>query len=396
MKRIAIVSLENIANWGDHFLKDTVSFIVKNRFPEAELVMLDLEASINHNLLYYFTGAINKIINKIMSMFPKSNLMYRIRFYNMKLRLKRHYSKLLKGVDAFIFAGGSFKYGTQRVWIRYSIFIECCEEKKIPVMFNAVNIQEYKHNDWRCQCLKEHLNYPCVKYITTRDGPFGVKRLISDYITKSNIACSEAGDPGLWIPECYGIQRKPGEVVGINLIRPSIFNGYSFSGAKSDNDIISLYEDLISYLINSGINFELFTNGLPSDARLLDKIQERGKFTQDLHQYLYVPANARELAERISKYKIVWAARLHACICAISFNVPVVCFAWDEKILHFANYVGIEQSLILPSQMDSKTAITKLNDCLNNCTDWQYDWPKLNKLKMLTSDTICEFIEMKK
>lgn len=58
------MSLENIANWGDHFLKDTVSFIVKNRFPEAELVMLDLEASINHNLLYYFTEAINILLKQ--------------------------------------------------------------------------------------------------------------------------------------------------------------------------------------------------------------------------------------------------------------------------------------------------------------------------------------------
>lgn len=138
------------------------------------------------------------------------------------------YSKtLFKNIstcDAIIFSCGSFKYGTQDLWIQYSVIVDYADEHNIPIMFDAMNVQKYDETNYKCLYLKEHLNRPCVKYFTSRDGQAGVNRLQRDYVENSKLIVLPAADPAFWIPETYGVTRNVySQLIGINVIAANRF-----------------------------------------------------------------------------------------------------------------------------------------------------------------------------
>lgn len=383
--RVAVMGLASINNYGDTFILKCVAYIV-NELENYEAEIADFEPSMNllRAFFYYFVLIISKII-------PSEKLSARIEFTAVKIRCKKYYSNLLKSVDGLIFGGGSIKYGTQKVWAYYSLAIETAQRMGIPVMFNAMNIQKADQNNWKCRFLLEHLNLPCVKMITSRDGNYGVERLKKEYHIRRDIICKGVGDVAFWIPDCYHTFKNPhAQKVGINLIYGNIFIRYG--NHLTEEELLNIYCELLRKLDEEKIEWELFTNGLTSDydfGRKLLKIYGNKKLK------IRIPASDFDLLQMIRNYRIILGARLHACICAYSLDIPFVGFIWDEKLLYFSRMAGLEQFFVMEKDLTSDELFIKIMSMISNnmehYRETRLEWKSLTK--QMISMFLDDFIE---
>lgn len=382
-KKVVLAGLNSIKNYGDQFIGECVEYLIQKDNTEIECIHLDL-AYQKRNCRFLIYGVLVLIARKIIN----KNIADKLRYIAMKILYYKNYFRILQSADALIFACGSFKYGTQKLWAQYSIAVECADRLNIPVMFDAMNIQKFDENSWKCLCLKEHANHLCVKMITTRDGYAGVERLKKEYITNKNIRIYPAGDPAFWIPECYMVHKQSKEIIGINLIREDIYKDYKWKNV-SETELLLAYCELINTLNKEGIKWELFTNGLPEDYRFGFKIIEN-LGSENIQNKIVVPRDTKDLARIIAKYRGILGARLHASICAYSLGVPVAGFVWDEKILHFAEMAGIERFFWKKGEFNGEVLYRNLQKVLKSNIDQE----NRNKWKIDTQKTINEFLQM--
>lgn len=383
MNKVGIVGLEKLNNYGENFLIKCVDFLVKKtEFIETEVFDIEVMSK---------SFSSNKFIKKI-TLFLLYRLNNKIFFRELFVLLFRfvygeNLKKNIRNKKAIILALGSFKFKTQFLWIEYSLIVQYAAKKNIPVMFNAMNIQEFDENDWRCLYLKKHLNYSNVKMITTRDGEKGVERLKKYYVTNPKLKVYGVGDVAFCLNEVYQIEKNNSDIIGINLINKNQFITYGKNVSQSQ--LVNFYVDLISVLNEKKQKWELFTNGMQIDLNILDEILEKLSLSKN-DITLRIPNSDINLAHIISSYKIIFGARMHACICAYSMNIPIVGFIWDEKLESFAHCSNVESQFLKDFEIDGKIAAEKILSSIN----YVYDNDIKEELKIKTRDTIKEFIEL--
>lgn len=377
MKKVAVMGLIDWENYGEQFLGNTVAYLVG-----AEYEVKSIDFRPKNNKIRYLIYCFTVLLTKLLSFW---NGCHAIVYAGVKLWVKKYYKQQLQDCDSIIFACGSYKFGTQRLWAFYSVVIEVATDLQIPVMFNAVNIQDYKESDWRCRCLKEHTNRDVVRTFTTRDGEYGLSKLRTDYLqADSDIISAAVGDPAFWIPECYNKQKETGaKKIGVNLIRPGVFADYGLN--VTEEELIDIYCALIQRLEQEQVDWEFFTNGLEVDYEAGKTILQRLGMEATS---IIVPQSAEHLVDLIKGYKGIIGARLHACICAYSLDVPMVSFIWDEKMLRFAEIAGLQSRFLTEKELDGNA----LYDCLMEHIDDEYDVEKRNSWKMKTKTSIASFL----
>lgn len=165
---------------------------------------------------FLFANALKFIATKI----PNKNIRYEIYNVAYHIQFLRYYLQTVKNADYVIYAVGALKYSTQNFSYSFNLINRIANKHKIPVLMSAMSIEKPNPNDWRYRQLISAVNLPCVRMITTRDGIHGLERLNQYYIKRQNIVTDYVGDPALWAPECYQIDKnKDSNVIGIGLIR---------------------------------------------------------------------------------------------------------------------------------------------------------------------------------
>lgn len=370
--KISIIGLTKYENLGDQFIGKTVDYIVK-QYGQVDTELLDFEynksdgnASLWSRITWKaaYKLKLNQLADVLLAEKYKS-------FYQKKL-----FKKLVNS-DAIIFSGGSFKYGTQDVWVQYSTIIDYANKHNIPVMFNAMNVQKYDERNFKCKYLKKHLNKPCVKYFSSRDGQAGVDRLKSDYVEK-NLKVLPAADPAFWIPETYHVARnEKSNTIGINVIAPDIFLRYG--GKLQPEDVKEAYIVLINRLKEKNFKWQIFTNGMQVDNIFALEI---AKICNAKEDEIHIPKSDIELASMEANYMAVFGSRLHSMICAYSLGVPVAGFIWDEKITHFAEMAKLETMFLAENEVNGEAMFNVLmkavqaEDNPENRIYWKETTPK--------------------
>ena len=109
---------------------------------------------------------------------------------------------------------------------------------------------------------------------------------------------------------------------------------------------IGFFRDLAAAIVDAGHRVTLFCNGAEEDRAALDAvIADPGVAAMVLTGVVSLappPATPRDLALTIAGMKAVVAHRLHACIVAWSYGLPVVGLGWDRKVESFFASVGAE------------------------------------------------------
>ena len=380
-KKVAIMGLNSLNNYGEKFIIKCVEHLLTDL--EYTYFTIDFETKMGFvkTSFYYLIIGFSKIV-------PLNELKYKIIYFAVKFRCYSEYLKQLNDKDALIFAAGSFKYGTQKLWCHYSLAIEIAEKYGIPVMFNAMNLQKYNENDWRCRFLKKHVNYNCVKVFTTRDGEDGVIRFSQEYNTREKVQCSAVGDVAFWISDCYQVSMtEENDTIGINLINGNIFKRYG--GKLTKEQLLDVYLRLLKLLDQHNQSWELYTNGLNCDYKFGEKLLRKYGNT---NIEIKVPESDQELVHMISKYKKIIASRLHSCICAYAIGKPFVGFIWDEKVLHFSKMAKIEDCFIYENELSGNILFERLMVKEIELTKSQIDIREMWKSQ--TKEKISYFLEL--
>ena len=342
MKKIAVVGLYAIKNAGDNILCEVTQYLLQQEDPSIKIVEVDVNPRAKsyrglEKIPFFISKVLIKISGYVFQYENSSKFRYIYEYFMWWLKINRKFKKQFKGVDAIVFAGGGFlKFRTQGLNYYVEQIVKIAEKNNIPIMMNGVGIEGYSETDIRCQRLKRAINKDCMKVITTRDD---IDTLQNLYIENPNIKTARVGDPELWVPECYSVNRdkNPSPVIGINVIRGRVYQAYG--NTLSEFQLMNFYKKLIAGVEDRGWEWVLFSNGMASDQKFGRQLLKGLGYT-DFRKLLNPPANSLDFLNLIRSFRCVFGARLHACITSYALDVPVVGLIWSEKLRIFAEVIG--------------------------------------------------------
>ena len=387
-KRLIIFTIENLANIGERFLGDNTDYLIKKKWSEKyDIKHIQIQPLFKKEIGYsYVFDLFFAKFFEIISRYFKGNIKYKIENIRYILKFYRYYKRAIKKADRVIMSFGMFKYSTQDYSMLFNLISKICNDQHVPIMQNAVSVETYNRQDWRCLQLKKAINRKCVKVFTTRDGVSGLN-ILRKYYLNNNIFSDFVGDVALWIPECYQINAKSSSsnTIGINLIRKEICQDYNSS--LTSEQLYHIYKDLLLNLEERNYDWVLFHNGLFEDRQLgVELLKELNLPSSKL---LDVAKNVNEYLKTITNFKAIFGARFHSCLAAYSLNIPCSGFYWDNKIRYFAESVGISALFLEPENMCADSIIEKIE--LSQTIE--YDYELRNRLKNKTVDALDSFFE---
>lgn len=391
MKKVAVVGLYAIKNAGDNILCEATQYLIKHKDPEVQIVEVDVNPRLKsysgiERIPFWISKILIKISGYIFQYENSSSFRYHYEYFMWWLKIHHKFEKQLKGVDAIVFAGGGFlKFRTQGLNYYVEQIMKIATKNHIPVMMNGVGIEGYSESDIRCQRLKKAINQDCFKVITTRDD---IRTLQECYITNPNIKTAHVGDPALWVPECYNIDKgnTVNNVVGVNVIRGKVYQAYG--NTLSEFQLLNFYKKLIHGIEDRGWEWMLFSNGMEADQkfgyRLLNSLGYR-----DRSKILAPAKNSVDFLGQIRSFQVVFGARLHACITSYALDVPVIGLIWSEKLRIFAEVIDKKGSFFEEDELE----IDQILDAIEREMHSEYNKQIREDLRGLTKKYLDEFIE---
>ena len=392
MKKVAVIGLYAIKNAGDNILCEATQYLIKQKNPEVQIVEVDVNPRIKSYkglelIPFWISKVLIRISGSIFKYENSSKFRYYYEYFMWWLKINRKFKTQLKDVDAIVFAGGGFlKFRTQGLNYYVEQIMKIAKKNNIPVMMNGVGIEGYSETDIRCQRLKKAINQDCFKVITTRDD---IDTLKNNYIVNPNTKIAHVGDPALWVPECYNMKRNenPSNVVGINVIRGRVYQAYG--NTLSEFELLNFYKKLVQGVEDRGWDWVLFSNGMAADQKFGTMLL-RALGCSDRTKILPTANNSVDFLEQIRSFKLVFGARLHACITSYALDVPVVGLIWSEKLRIFADVIGKKNSYFEESELN----IDNILDAMEREMNSNYDKSIRDDLRARTKNYLEMFMDM--
>ena len=392
MKKVAVIGLYAIKNAGDNILCEATQYLIKQKNPEVQIVEVDVNPRIKSYkglelIPFWISKVLIRISGSIFKYENSSKFRYYYEYFMWWLKINRKFKTQLKDVDAIVFAGGGFlKFRTQGLNYYVEQIMKIAKKNNIPVMMNGVGIEGYSETDIRCQRLKKAINQDCFKVITTRDD---IDTLKNNYIVNPNTKIAHVGDPALWVPECYNMKRNenPSNVVGINVIRGRVYQAYG--NTLSEFELLNFYKKLVQGVEERGWDWVLFSNGMAADQKF-GAMLLRALGCSDRTKILPTANNSVDFLEQIRSFKLVFGARLHACITSYALDVPVVGLIWSEKLRIFADVIGKKNSYFEESELN----IDNILDAMEREMNSNYDKSIRDDLRARTKNYLEMFMDI--
>ncbi len=392
MKKVAVIGLYAIKNAGDNILCEATQYLIKQKNPEVQIVEVDVNPRIKSYkglelIPFWISKVLIRVSGSIFKYENSSRFRYYYEYFMWWLKINHKFKTQLKDVDAIVFAGGGFlKFRTQGLNYYVEQIMKIARKNNIPVMMNGVGIEGYSETDIRCQRLKKAINQDCFKVITTRDD---IDTLKNNYIVNPNIKIAHVGDPALWVPECYNMKRNenPSNVVGINVIRGRVYQAYG--NTLSEFELLNFYKKLVQGVEERGWDWVLFSNGMAADQKF-GAMLLRALGCSDRRKILPTANNSVEFLEQIRSFKLVFGARLHACITSYALDVPVVGLIWSEKLRIFADVIGKKDSFFEENELN----IDNILDAMEREMNANYDKTIRDDLRTRTKNYLEMFMDM--
>lgn len=390
MKRIAVISIENINNIGDTLLGENTEYLIKKCCKDVDVKRINIQPNRKEiSKMFLLNMIVAKIFFVISNCMPICDIKYILKNWAFKIKMKGYFQDILKDSEKIIYAIGMLKYSTQDFSYVYEMINDIAKEYNIPVMMSAMSIEKYNENDWRCRQLARAVNNPIVKCITTRDNKKELDILRNEYLTKNKYCYTDCvGDPALWTKETYQINNEPtnSDLIGIGLIRLGVYEDYGYNITKEE--LFNLYVNIIKELEKRKINWALFCNGMPEDYEVGLSLLKVLNFPQS--KLLVRPQTPKDLFNILSGFKCVMGARLHSCITSYALGIPVVGLIWDNKLRAFAKKIGWEKYFIEEEDLNAKYLVDMLVEVMTK----EYNVEILNKNKIKTLKSLKEFFNL--
>lgn len=307
-------------NLGDQLIFYCTKKIVKDRYPNAEIVLLDImgrkEEEINKTYTpIYLETKTSTILAKIR----KNQYVHFVLKCGSAKKLNPYYKKIInEDIDFAVFTGGALIKDTFATYI-YAIVKEL-EKKRVPVFFNGIGVgtQTFITKG----VFKKVFQNSIIKGVSCRCR---IERL-DEFVSRSNINVVSTFDVAVLTERLLqnaNVEQR--NIVGLGIMSVSRF---------SNEKLIKFWSNIITELNRRKVKWQIFTTGSSDDNMLALKILEviGG---ENVKSNKIFPRNVEELVQIISSYDRIISFRLHSHIIAYSLGVPSVGIWWDNKITDF-------------------------------------------------------------
>lgn len=331
--KIAVIGVYYASNLGDAIICDCVAFWLRDRWPSAEIDIIDIEnkkgfaeqtdTSLktlqyrNWKLQWDYWQTRHHIRDRVYY-WNKVDVESRQDFYDEVVG--RHY-------DAAVFAGGQLFMD----WLSVDVteFLKRFEKTGTPVYFNACGMGISVSDKIR-KSLYHYLMRDNVKLLSSRDDKEQIERL---YL-KNRKKVLKTFDPALWTADVYPVDSTAsGHMVGL---------GIMYSNHAPLGKITRFWLRLIRELNEKGIRWKMFCNGAIDDYNYAAYILNKAGLSKEDNLY-DCPRDPVELIEQITSFQSLISFRLHSHIVAVSYHIPAVAVVWDEKLRFFYRNLGHEE-----------------------------------------------------
>jgi hypothetical protein len=189
-------------------------------------------------------------------------------------------------------------------------------------------------------------------------------------------------DPGLLARDCYpaapvpAIDDRPVGVAVTGLDALTHHADTSIAGAgtiPSAQNLLSFYRGLVIELSGRGHPVRLLCNGAAEDRAAVEAIASHQAVAElavrGRVEVAPAPRTGAELAGLVAPCAAIVAHRLHACIVAYSYRVPVVGLSWDSKLDAFFESVDLEDLLVTDPLVRSTAAADLVETAMTRGVD---------------------------
>lgn len=301
---------------------------------------------------------------------------------NYRRRLESYFNHKFAGVDYIVIDGaGLLEYSYNEYHWSLLLVSEYAERHGLEVVYNAIGrAGAFDERDFGSKILKRAIQSPAVKYVSARDNVDAVQ------------ACAGPGhqvkllaDSAFWMKEAYSIdtsiERKK---IGIGLIRGNSLQGYGVSfGPKH---WVTLFAGIATTLQERGYEFEFFTNGLPGDVKLGQRVLRRLKLDES---YLVErPVDDEVLVDTINGYEALITCRMHSSIAAFTMNVPSVILSWNDKVEKLMEIIGYPERAIKQKDFDPEFIV----DAMEKAKAEGIDEKLMSAMKEKAQESVDDYI----
>ena len=151
-------------------------------------------------------------------------------------------------------------------------------------------------------------------------------------------------DPGICASCIYSAASECSGAIGVCVTHPDSLALHDKIGSVYGVDF---YVSLVERLVAEGFNVKLYCNGLREDFYYQELVMKSiGSEYSDCIEFINRPTKPSELVSIISSFKVVLSHRLHSCIVAYSFGIPVLGFEWDSKLESFFNSISLTNGFV--------------------------------------------------
>jgi polysaccharide pyruvyl transferase WcaK-like protein len=366
--RVAIFNVRFSPNLGDGLLAECLEKQLAKNIENLNVESIDLAGRER-----YDSGPSGRELKlKILQKLPRS-LRQIVSLAALSLlartKLRPMWRRRIIGLDAAIVGGGNlFADSDLNFPIKISSALAELKRLSIPVAIFGVGVTGGWSN-LATRFFGSSLRSARLVSASVRDAmsqSMWKNSLSSWGVVDATIVC----DPGLLASDHYPrARREIGQRrVGFCITAPLAvrYHGESESYAVG---LEEWYGNAAAALSEVGWDVHLFTNGSPEDRACLASLgahwRERSPQLKIVEDFA-VPG---DLASFAGACDLLIAHRMHACIAAYSFGVPVIGLTWDRKLNSFFELIDREAYIIDPSKIDVDSLVALAQEAQNEGID---------------------------
>ena len=345
-------------NVGDGIIAECLAYAIRQRLPGVEVVAIDLSGRLD------FGGVPIRNRSLALALLNRLPLWLRQRLVEKMLgrvldRVEPAWKEATEGGALAIVGGGQiFSDADLNFCVKIARAARVIAAAKTPSAICAVGVSR----NWtlRGQALFREMEKTDLRFVGARDphsrdawnAQVPVGRMPAPEITL---------DPGLLAAACYGPCPDRDGRIGLCVTAPDIL-AYHADGAVAGAGAGAFFADLATDLIARGHRVTLFCNGAAEDRAMLDSLRKplATAIAAGKVDVAAAPETPTELARLVSGFSAIAAHRLHACIVAYSYGLPVVGLGWDRKVESFFETIAATEYFIGVKDSASRAVADRL------------------------------------
>lgn len=359
--RVVIAGLPYSENVGDGVVSDCIAWALTADVPDVQIQLLDLagRAGPGHRYMRHRSTVV-RVLDQLPG--PVRRQLVRASFARQFRRTDPVWRESLAAADLVVVPGGQLFSGLDLNFPRKVARVALLAAANgVPIVIGAVGVAR----DWSpaARRMFRELLRADVRFVGVRDqasvdawrdqfGPELQPELLPD--------------PGVLARSCYGLVARTDDApIGVSVAGVGTLTYHAdmpVAGAGTFPAAINLtamLRGLVLDLVARGHRVRMFCNGSAEDATAMEALGADPMLSEAVAggrvEVAVPPRTGRELAEIVAPCSAVVGHRLHACVVAYGYGVPIVGLAWDRKVSSFFAAVGLGEFMVEDALARSST-----------------------------------------